>query len=93
MRSELSWTHYRLLLSIEIEETRTWYMNEAVNQHWSTGQLDRQISSLYYERLRASRNKKLVQHEATKKLTTVQPEEFIRDPYVLDAERIKISDE
>lgn len=57
-------------------------MNEAANQHWSTRQLDRQISVLYYERLLASRKKPPVRKEARGKLAAVEPEQFIRDPYV-----------
>jgi len=81
---ELSWSHYRLLMQVEDPVAREWYMREAVDQHWSTRQLDRQISVLYYERLLASRKKAPVRKEAAAKLTTVEPEQFIRDPYVLE---------
>ena len=59
-------------------------MREATDLHWSTRQLERQISVLYYERLLASRKKAPVRKEAATKLATVEPEEFIRDPYVLE---------
>ena len=59
LRGELSWTHYRLMLRVENDKAREWYMNEATDQNWSTRQLDRQISTLYYERLLASREKEL----------------------------------
>lgn len=84
LRPELSWTHYRLLLSVEDPKAREWYMNEAADQHWSTRQLERQISVLYYERLLASRKKAPVRKEATTELAAVAPEHFIRDPYVLE---------
>lgn len=84
LRPELSWTHYRLLLGVEDPKARQWYMNEAADQHWSTRQLERQISVLYYERLLASRKKAPVRREATAKLATAEPEQFIRDPYVLE---------
>ena len=58
LRSELSWTHYRLLLRVEKPEARTWYMNEAAEQNWSTRALERQIGTLYYERLLMSRGKR-----------------------------------
>ena len=80
---ELSWSHYRLLMQVESPAARGWYMNEATDQHWSSRQLDRQISALYYERLLASRKKAPVRKEARKKLAAVTPEQFIRDPYVL----------
>jgi predicted nuclease of restriction endonuclease-like (RecB) superfamily len=84
IRPELSWTHYRLLLRVAESAAREWYMDEAASQHWSTRQLDRQISTLYYERLLASRRKAPVRKEARDKLAAVEPEQFIRDPYVLD---------
>lgn len=84
LRPELSWTHYRLLLSVENEKAREWYMHEAADQHWSTRQLDRQISVLYYERLLASRKRAPVRREAREKLVAVEAEQFIRDPYVLE---------
>ena len=84
LRVELSWTHYRLLLRVENLEARQWYMREAIEQNWSSRQLDRQISVLYYERLLASRKKASVRKEAVEKMAKIGPEEFIRDPYVLE---------
>ena len=81
---ELSWSHYRLLMQVENPQARDWYMREAVGQRWSSRQLDRQISVLYYERLLASRRKAPVRKEAKDKLAAVTPETFIRDPYVLE---------
>ncbi len=84
LRPELSWTHYRLLLSVESLRAREWYLREAADQHWSTRQLERQISVFYYERLLASRKKAPVRKEAATKLASINPERFIRDPYVLE---------
>ena len=84
LRPELSWTHYRLLLGVEDAKAREWYMREAADQHWSTRQLERQVSVLYYDRLLASRESTPVRKEAATKLATVGPEQFIRDPYVLE---------
>jgi predicted nuclease of restriction endonuclease-like (RecB) superfamily len=89
LRLELSWTHYRMLLRVEDETAREWYMNEAADQNWSTRQLDRQISTLYYERLLASREKEPVRQEAVEKLEQVEAELFIRDPYVLEFLNLK----
>ena len=52
LRSELSWTHYRLLMRVENENEREFYMQEAVKSQWSTRQLERQINSFFYERKR-----------------------------------------
>ena len=71
LRHELSWTHYRRLLSVENQEARIWYMNEAANSVWSTRQLDRQISTLYYDRLLGSHDKKIVTDEAIAKYSVL----------------------
>lgn len=86
VRQELSWSHYRLLIRVEKPEARTWYMNEAAEQNWSVRVLERQINSLYYERLKMSRDKKAVvkeMQEQTKPLAASSPD-FIKDPYVLE---------
>ena len=59
LRSELSWTHYRLLLRVGKPEARAFYEAEAVNSRWSTRELERQVNSFYYERLLASRDRML----------------------------------
>lgn len=86
LRPELSWTHYRLLLRVDSAEAREWYVNETAAQNWSTRALERQIGTLYYERLLASRDKRAVKAEAVKKLAqeTTSPRDFIRDPVVLE---------
>ena len=89
LRHELSWSHYRRLISVENSEARMWYMNEAADSVWSTRQLDRQISTLYYDRLLASQNKQVVIQEAEEKLKAVAPEDFIKDPYVLEFLNLK----
>jgi len=86
---ELSWSHYRQLMQVDNTQAREWYMREAASQHWSTRQLERQISVLYHERLLASRKKAPVRKEARNKLAAIAPEEFIRDPYVLDFLNLK----
>ncbi len=84
LRPELTWSHYRRLISVEDNQARLWYMNEAADGVWSTRQLDRQISSLYYERLLASRDKDPVMREAQEKMGQIAPQQFIRDPFVLE---------
>lgn len=80
----LSWTHYRVLMQVEESRARAWYMNEAANERWSTRQLERQIATLYFERLLGSRTKAPVRREARQKLAALHVEQFIRDPYVLE---------
>lgn len=64
LRHELSWTPYRNVLRVDGEQARRWYMNEAADQNWSTRALDRQIGTLYYQRLLSSRERDLVREEA-----------------------------
>lgn len=89
LRHELTWSHYRRLISIESEPARLWYMNEAADGVWSTRQMDRQISTLYYERLLASKDKAPVITEAKEKMSQIKPEHFIRDPFVLEFLNLK----
>lgn len=60
LRSELSWTHYRLLMRVENKEARNFYLDESIKSNWSTRQLERQINSFFYERLLSSQNKEKV---------------------------------
>lgn len=89
LRNELTWSHYRLLIRVQDEQARLWYMNEAAEQAWSSRQLDRQISVLYYERLLNSADKDSVRSEAIEKLSALTPQDFIHDPYVLDFLNLK----
>lgn len=89
LRGELTWSHYRLLIKVKDEYARLWYMNEAAEQAWSSRQLDRQISVLYYERLLNSTDKDSVRTEAIEKLSALTPQNFIHDPYVLDFLNLK----
>lgn len=84
LRSELSWTHYRLLMRVENENAREFYMQEAVKSQWSTRQLERQINSFFYERLLSSKNKDQVAAEIKTLEMAKKPEDVIRDPYVLE---------
>jgi len=86
LRSELSWTHYRSLLRIEESAARLWYMNEAADQNWNTRALDRQMGTLYYERLLTSQDRQPVREEAAVKTAelALMPREFIRDPVMLE---------
>ena len=86
LRPELAWTHYRLLIRVDKPGARAWYLKEAAEQNWSTRALERQISSLYYERLLMSRKKARVieeMHDKTAPLK-IAPQDFIKDPYVLE---------
>ncbi len=86
VRPELGWAHYRLLLRVENEAARNWYMNEAVSENWSSRQLERQISVLYYDRMLHSSDPADTREDAKENLAMakLEPESLIRNPYVLE---------
>ncbi|MGX7689972.1 PDDEXK nuclease domain-containing protein [Flectobacillus roseus] len=88
LRQNLSWTHYRLLLKVQNEKSRQYYLQEAIDNQWSTRILERQINSLYYERLLASQDKKslLVEAQKSEKLSA---QDIIKDPFVLEFLNLK----
>lgn len=79
LRHELSWTHYRLLLKVEDEKARAFYLNEAVESNWSTRSLERQINNLYYQRMVMSRNDKGVKKEAILKTREQKASDIKKD--------------
>ena len=86
LRPELSLTHYRMLLKVDKQSARDFYLEEAIESRWSTRTLERQINSLYYERMLMSgtEGRPAVKQEAEGKKEVMQPQHFIKDPYVLE---------
>ncbi len=84
LRDELSWTHYRMIMKVEDENARNFYVEECAKSNWSTRQLERQINSFYYQRLLSSQNKDDVSAEISKLEPGKKPEDVIHDPYVLE---------
>lgn len=86
LRSELTWTHYKALIRVENEDARRWYLKEAAEQRWSVRTLQRQINSLFYERLLMSKDQAPVIEEMQEKTASLAPtaQDFIKDPYVLE---------
>jgi predicted nuclease of restriction endonuclease-like (RecB) superfamily len=82
----LPWSHYVRLLTVPSDEARKFYEIEAFRCGWSVRQLDRQISSQFYERTALSRNKVSMLKKATKIEAgdLITPEEEIKDPFVLE---------
>lgn len=84
LRDQLSWTHYRLLLKVEDEKARQFYLDECSKSNWSTRQLERQINSFYYQRLLSSQDKDSVRNEIQTLEKGMDAKDIIRDPYVLE---------
>jgi len=89
LRGELSWTHYRLLLKVEKENARDFYIKETITGNWSTRQLERQINSRYFDRLLMSKDKKGLMLDTDKGKEDMQPEHLIKDPFVLEFLNVK----
>ncbi len=83
-RSELSCSHYRLLMRVEDEAVRAFYADEAVKSGWSVRQLQRQINTMFYHRILASKDKKSVAAEIQTTVPKPEYEKIIKDPYVLE---------
>lgn len=84
LHPNLSWTHYRTLLRVDRPEARAFYEIEALKNHWSTRELERQISSLLYDRLALSKDKKGLMRLATKGQEIQQPADVFKDPVVME---------
>ena len=82
--SKLTWTHIQKVLRVSNEKARIFYLTEAAENMWSVRTLDRNISTLYYNRIVASIDKKIVENEMKDKTKKLQVEEFIKNPVVLE---------
>jgi predicted nuclease of restriction endonuclease-like (RecB) superfamily len=80
----LSWTHYRALLRVDMRETRAFYEIEAIHNNWSARELERQINSLLFERLAKSRDKEGVMRLATRGQEVARPSDVFKDPLVME---------
>lgn len=85
-RFPLPWSHYVLLLKVDQPEARRFYEAEALRGGWSVRQLDRQISTLFYQRTLASRNKGAMLKKGAAPIDSerLTPEQEIKDPLVLE---------
>jgi predicted nuclease of restriction endonuclease-like (RecB) superfamily len=83
VRRELTWTHYRSIMRVENPDARQYYITEAAEQNWSTRQLDRNINTLYYERILSTKNKREIL-DRQKSMEKTSPRDILKDPYVLE---------
>jgi len=81
---QLSWTHYRLLLTVNDSTSRSFYEIEAAKERWSTRELERQIASLLFERLAKSRDQERVLQLGKQGQEVSRPEDVVKDPMVLE---------
>lgn len=82
----LSWSHFRRLLSVTSEDARIWYAKEASDQMWSFRTLDRNVGTQYYERLLMSPKKEKVIAEMKSKTANFKDRQFelIKSPVIAE---------
>jgi predicted nuclease of restriction endonuclease-like (RecB) superfamily len=81
----LSWSHYRALMRVDKKSARDFYETEAVACGWNRRQLERQIHSLFYERLLMSEDKQgMLQQAGAEEKECLKPVDVLKDPYVLE---------
>ncbi len=84
LRTQLSWTQYKLLLSIDNEEKREFYIAESVKNNWTSRQLERQINSSLFERLLISSDQESVLAVAQNEKLPSDAREIIKEPMYLE---------
>ena len=84
LRSQLNWSQYKLLLRIEDEDKREYYIAETTKNNWSVRQMERQINSQLFERLLLSNDKESVLAVARNEVIPTNPNEIIKDPMVME---------
>ncbi len=83
---QLSWSHYRLIMRVENHKAREFYVEECIKSGWSVRQLERQIYSLFYERLLSSHGDKSVRNEINtlKPKKETMPSDVLKSTYILE---------
>ncbi len=82
----VTWTHFRILLSVTSDDARYWYVREASKEMWSTRALARNVGSQYYQRLLQSPKKEAVIAEMLQKTEPLKEKatDFLKDPVVAE---------
>jgi len=84
LRTQLRWTQYKLLLSIDNQDKRDFYIAESVKNNWTSRQLERQVNSSLFERLLLSNDKESVLAVAKNEKLPFDAKEIIKDPMYLE---------
>ncbi len=85
--SKLSWSHFRLLSTINDPLKRDFYIEVTQLEKWSFRQLKERVESMLYERTALSRKpEETIRHDLAqlRERQTVSPHLLLRDPYILD---------
>jgi predicted nuclease of restriction endonuclease-like (RecB) superfamily len=89
LRTQLNWTQYKLLLSLDSQDKREFYIAESVKNNWTSRQLERQINTSLWERLLMSNDRKDVLAVARNEKLPSDARQIIKDPMVLEFLELK----
>lgn len=81
---KLSATHLIYLSNISNDLKRAFYEQETIRGCWTVTELDRQVSSQYYERMGLSKDKKALQHLVAQKAQQLTPKDILHNPVTLE---------
>lgn len=83
LRSNLTWTHHRIIMRVENPDARDFYLRECAEQNWSSRVLERNIHTFYYQRLLSSQKEPDAANQ-NQSLEKANINDFIKDPYVFE---------
>ncbi len=87
LRRELTWTHLRMLIYLDSQLKRDFYIEMVRLEKWSSRQLQERIQSMLYERTAISKKPELtIQNDLAllRNEQKISPDLVFRDPYFLD---------
>ena len=84
LRSNLTWTHHRLIMRVENTDARSYYLKECAEQNWTSRVLERNINTFYYQRLLSSQNTQVSIADNNKQIEQANISDLIKDPYVFE---------
>lgn len=87
--SQLTWSHYLELIKIKDEDKRNFYMHECINSNWDVRELQRQRTTLLYERISTNKDKNRLIELSNQGHKIYEGKDIIKDPFVLEFLDIK----
>ena len=82
--NRLNYSCLLYLTSIDDPLKRAFYEQETIRGCWTYTELDRQVSSQYYERMGLSKDKKALQRLTAKTAQQITPKEILHNPVTLE---------
>jgi len=81
---KLSATHLIYLSNLDDDLKRAFYEQETIRGCWTVTELDRQVSSQYYERMGLSKDKKALQRLVAQNALQLTPKDILHNPVTLE---------